>query len=55
MGILWKDQLNSTLFDVWLRKQIKRTHLQLNQKAKKGGINRKLSAINSRFWIQKRF
>lgn len=48
MGILWKDQLNNTLFDVWLHKQIKRTHLWLNQKAKKGGINRKLSAINSR-------
>ena len=49
MGILWKDQLNNTLFDVLFHKQTKRTHLWLNQKAKKGGINRKLSVINSRY------
>jgi len=49
VGILWKDQLNNTLFDVLFHKQTKRTHLWLNQKAKKGGINRKLSVINSRY------
>lgn len=35
MGILWKDQLNNTFFDVWLHKQINARICSLIRKLKR--------------------